>query len=103
MTPPDQETRDAAKDDWCRYGEKIQMLGEANLLDVKLLAEKSFISGAAYVQERILKLLRDFKGGDEWADTAPHAICLAALKAVGVDIESEPTKLESTDVALPRG
>lgn len=28
----------------------------------------------------------DGSSGNEYADTAPHAICLAALKAVGVDL-----------------
>lgn len=30
-----------------------------------------------------------FMGHKAWSDSAPHAICLAALKAVGVEVENE--------------
>jgi Phage ABA sandwich domain len=31
----------------------------------------------------------DLPNVDAWSDTAPHAICLAALRAVGIEIEEE--------------
>lgn len=77
-----------------------EMHPEANMWNVEVPNYSTDISTAWKVVEKIGNIVLsgpeaesnkwlatfDTEKGSSWGNTAPHAICLAALKAVGVDV-----------------